>query len=203
MDFPKTADTQADRREVRTRRAIRNALIALADKKDIANITITEIARVADINRKTFYAHYVDVHAVLDDIENELCGRMLKILTKYDDLTALRYDTFPVFNEITREIESDIDFYSLFVQTSSLRNLMLKITRIFKNNLVQTLRRESAVDDEILSFSMDFIAAGSLSVYEEWFKSSRRIPLEEVAKIISRLVSKGVNAVLDSAGAKV
>ena len=39
--------------------------------KPYSKITVTELCRLADINRGTFYIHYFDVDDVLDDILTE------------------------------------------------------------------------------------------------------------------------------------
>jgi len=50
-----------DRRILKTRRAIRDALISILEEKEIGSITIKEIAERASVNRKTFYAHYASI----------------------------------------------------------------------------------------------------------------------------------------------
>jgi len=60
-----------DRRILKTKRAIRNALAGLLATKELSEITIREIADAADINRKTFYSYYRDVYQIVDEIENE------------------------------------------------------------------------------------------------------------------------------------
>jgi AcrR family transcriptional regulator len=49
-----------DRRTRRTRHALQNALLSLAEEKDLESITVQEITDRADINRATFYQHYRD-----------------------------------------------------------------------------------------------------------------------------------------------
>ena len=46
-----------DRRVLRTKKAIQNAYLDLLKKKGTEKITISDIAREADIDRKTFYLH--------------------------------------------------------------------------------------------------------------------------------------------------
>lgn len=57
-----------DRRTKYTRSVIREALMELLRIKPYSKITVTELCRLADINRGTFYIHYFDVDDVLDDI---------------------------------------------------------------------------------------------------------------------------------------
>ena len=67
-----TEKRSVDRRVIKTKRAIKNAFARLLTEKDINEITISDIAAVADINRKTFYNYYSGVHEVIDEIENDI-----------------------------------------------------------------------------------------------------------------------------------
>lgn len=62
----------SDRRVKKTKKAIQDALMTLMDKKNISDITIIELTKEADVNRKTFYNHYSDIYQVMDEIENNL-----------------------------------------------------------------------------------------------------------------------------------
>ncbi|MDO5411466.1 MAG: TetR/AcrR family transcriptional regulator [Lachnospiraceae bacterium] len=61
-----------DRRTRYTRQLIRETLLKLLEKKAFPRITVTEICKLAEINRGTFYLHYYDTEDVLDDILTEM-----------------------------------------------------------------------------------------------------------------------------------
>lgn len=64
----KIVEKHMDRRVARTKRNIRNALLELTSKKSLNDITVTELAERADVDRKTFYNYYDTV----TDIVNEM-----------------------------------------------------------------------------------------------------------------------------------
>jgi AcrR family transcriptional regulator len=57
-----------DPRIARTRKLIRDALSALLEQQAFSDISVQDIAEVATINRATFYAHFRDKHALLEDL---------------------------------------------------------------------------------------------------------------------------------------
>ena len=59
-------------RTIKSRRAIKQAFLQLMNEKGYNNVTITDIADRALINRKTFYMHYDTKQALYDEICNEL-----------------------------------------------------------------------------------------------------------------------------------
>src|SRR5664279_2590257 len=75
-----TSDPKIDRRILRTRKALWEALIALIEEKDYSEITIQDIADRADVNRVTFYLHYRDKQDLLESsvevIFNELTSKI-------------------------------------------------------------------------------------------------------------------------------
>ena len=73
-----------DRRVVKTKRAIKGAFARLLTEKNINDITVSDIAALADINRKTFYNYYAGVYEVVDEIENDIVSRFDEMLTEID-----------------------------------------------------------------------------------------------------------------------
>ena len=67
-----------DKRIAKTKKNLKNAMIAMIGEKDFEHITITELCRAAEISRITFYSHYSDKYALLDEIFDD----MLKLGTE-------------------------------------------------------------------------------------------------------------------------
>lgn len=56
-----------DPRVQRTREVLLRAFATLvAEKKNVHSISVQEIAKLAAVNRTTFYAHFDDKYAILD-----------------------------------------------------------------------------------------------------------------------------------------
>ena len=69
-----------DRRKRKTREAIFYACIDLMKEKDFQQITVNEIVRKADINRGTFYLHFVDKYDMISDFENEMISYIKEVI---------------------------------------------------------------------------------------------------------------------------
>ncbi|HJD43213.1 MAG TPA: TetR/AcrR family transcriptional regulator [Candidatus Mediterraneibacter quadrami] len=67
-----------DKRIAKTKKNLKNAMITMLGEKDFEHITITELCRAAEISRITFYSHYSDKYALLDEIFDD----MLKLGTE-------------------------------------------------------------------------------------------------------------------------
>lgn len=63
--------TKLNRSVLRSKNMLRKAYIELSTEKDASKITVVDIVNRADLSRSTFYAHYPDVNAVAEEIEND------------------------------------------------------------------------------------------------------------------------------------
>ena len=60
-------EKKGDTRITRSRRDLRNAFIDLIKIQPFEKISVTDICKKAMINKMTFYKHYQDKYALLDD----------------------------------------------------------------------------------------------------------------------------------------
>jgi AcrR family transcriptional regulator len=103
---------KSDRRILRTRQMIQDSFMELMSEKEYESITVTDISARADINRKTFYAHYESVEQLLKQIIFDMLDELFGILMyeKEDpgvrdnrDLLELDMTRFFAFVENNRE----------------------------------------------------------------------------------------------------
>ncbi|MBT2574956.1 TetR/AcrR family transcriptional regulator [Bacillus sp. ISL-51] len=72
----------ADRRVIRTRQALQGSMLdVMAEKKDYAAVTISDIARKSNLRRATFYDHYANKEELLKTIIHQSCRELIGLLT--------------------------------------------------------------------------------------------------------------------------
>ncbi len=69
-----------DLRIQRTKASIKSAFLELRAEKPVEKITVTELTKLANINKATFYLHYSDIYALSDEIEDGLIDEVLNDL---------------------------------------------------------------------------------------------------------------------------
>src|SRR6266545_7484136 len=70
--------TRIDPRVKRTRKLLLDAFLSLMAEKSFDEITVQDIAARATVNRATFYAHFVDKYAMVDELIREGFTQMLR-----------------------------------------------------------------------------------------------------------------------------
>jgi AcrR family transcriptional regulator len=71
-----------DRRRNRTRRNLKEALLALVLEKGYEGITVEEITHRADISRTTFYLHYRDKEQLLLELVDGMVNDLILQITQ-------------------------------------------------------------------------------------------------------------------------
>lgn len=73
-----------DLRIQKTKAAIKSAFLELRKKKSVEKITVTELSKMAEINKATFYLHYSDIYSLTEDIEDEIIDNILAEINGLD-----------------------------------------------------------------------------------------------------------------------
>ncbi len=176
-----------DRRIIRTKKAIRSALLRLMLEKDGEKITIKDIAAHADVDRKTVYNYYTGVSDIIEEIENEL-------IHSFEAETLLLVgttDTEEFFKMITRLIQKDFELYELIMKANN-STFVEKIVVFLREWVQMALNQSGRYPAEKISLAAEFITAGMYCAYRSWFASDRRQPLEEFSLELCKLMMKGL-----------
>ena len=99
-----------DQREIKTKRAIKNAFLILRAQKPIEKITIRELAALAEISKATFYLHYQDIYDLSEQIGKEVLTNILNSISRPENVLE-KPDVFT--REITTGFFSQINLIQL------------------------------------------------------------------------------------------
>lgn len=191
------SENKTDRRVIKTRKAIHNAFVELVTTKDVRDITVRDIARHADINRKTFYNHYNDIGELIDEMENEIIMAFDEAMEGIDLSEALE-NPEEVCRRLLAICCSLSDICSHLMKLEYNGEMVCKISDALICSIRKTSGDQIHVDDETLRQMMEFAVAGMLQCCQTWFYSDRSEPVEKLALRIARLIVSGMNGVISS-----
>lgn len=188
-----------DKRIIKTKKAIRTAFTELLSEKDINEITIKDISDRAIINRKTFYSHYAGIYELVDEIENEIVEMLLNALDgeSYIDIAENPYSLFHKLNTV---ITDHIDRYGFILNNGHNIRLFTKIALRLKDTLKANYLEESGIDEVAFDLSLDYVFAGMLSVYQNWFHSDKSASIEEISELVGTLTFTGLKGLYNEKG---
>ena len=81
----------ANRSVRRTKGKLKDALITLMLESPVKDITVREIAELADVSRGTFYLYYRDVYDMVEKLQNMLLDELTLIMGEIDPHARCSY----------------------------------------------------------------------------------------------------------------
>ncbi|MEH7414588.1 TetR/AcrR family transcriptional regulator [Neobacillus drentensis] len=179
-----------DRRIIKSKKAMRDALISLMQEKDFKDITIMEIVETAELNRGTFYKHY----QYKEDLLNEMIDEVITDLIESYREPYKNIDLFEVNNLTTSAIKifdhvsKYANFYSLIFQSETLNGFERKLCTVLKdlalNDLIDCFPKPSINPELHASYQ----AYAILGLIIEWisggFKYSPSYMAEQLLEIL-------------------
>ncbi len=191
------ARTGMDKRVIRTKAAIRNAFNELVQKKDISEITISELVEAAGITRSTFYMYFSSVADVRDDIEDEIIRHIDKIMDENDWLKCM-VNPYPLLDAISKEIIRYDEYNRYILSESGSGRLFEKLNKRFVSAFLQFVKDNNVdIDAARAKYIVAFVTAGISECFKLWFNHRSSLTLEELCRRISEMVTRGLRILKD------
>lgn len=177
----------------RTRKWIRRAFREMmAEKGDIAEITVTELARRADISKTTFYYHYDDIYAVAEDYENELMEALSAALAELNRNAAARPLQFEQYAQriiaVLKENEED---YRMVMRAASPRLFVERLKRIIARQIDENAAFLPLDPDPTRrQVQLCFLCSACVDVVVEYFYGNLSASLDTVTEVICDAIHK-------------
>ncbi len=179
-----------DRRTRYTRSAIRQSLLTLMQQKPFAKITVTEICRLSEINRGTFYLHYYDLEDVLDDVIKEMIRDTTQV---FDHVMCPEKSrcTYP----FCRKVQESREFRILFSDETASSRLLERLCELSKEDFITRLMQNSLLSYEQAEAVLYFQMNGCLAVNKRMLKNNCR-DWDQIQQAIDQFIRAGLESYL-------
>ena len=177
-------EKKTDRRTLKTRKAICDALMGFLTEKELNKVTVQEISDKADINRATFYKHYLDVYDLYDKLEQDILIEWGMLVLK---LQELRTEDF--FKKLVDYVDKNRLMFKMVFSEKSPGNLRAKFEKILEG-LLQKIESEkigTTIKDIKLSYQTSYRAQGCIAVLSRWIFEGNDQTKEFIIKVLSEL----------------
>jgi AcrR family transcriptional regulator len=182
-----------DRRIIKSKKAIKKAFMSILATKDINDITIKNIADLADVDRKTVYNYYNGTYEILNEIENEMVSTINDAVESLD-LEGNLDQQINIFRKITEVINDNFEFYSILMKLNYDSQLIKKLVSLFSEYAKKILNKVKLPAGVSVEYASTFIASGVLNTYYKWFNSDRSISLDDLSNQLYILVTNSISS---------
>lgn len=188
---------EADPRVKRTRKLLQDAFMALMAEKSFHAISVQDIAERATVNRATFYAHFEDKYALLDQVVGEWFQKMLNsrvsaaspftlsnlhllIVTVFEGLAGFHAHCKPTYRDLDSRIETK-------VQQELHKFLMGWLGQLSPGEAEQRATRETVAT--VMSWAI-------FGVGVKWSRGAKTVSADEMARQVLDLLTGGLERVV-------
>jgi AcrR family transcriptional regulator len=181
------SEKREDRRIRHTKRAIKNAFLELMDEKPVDKISVTELCERADINRSSFYAHYVDYSAFIDELECD-------IVRKQIDAFSVLYSTpnYPVtiIEDIVKLIRTNKEMKLILMDYGKHRGALLE--EYLHERVLPVWLQSGDISSAHAELLFAYVVRGGYAVLKQWYDSRFELPEKEVCRLLTTVITHGL-----------
>lgn len=191
---------RVDRRVARSRNAMAAAFERLLTEKPYEDITVTDIARAADVDRKTFYKHFGSIDGLLaylldqavEDVVEKTNGLLACTGEGAHRGSGARISVF--FEMVNRAIKENIALKRRLFECVPFDLMLTCIKQSMYEELERCCAIPASVQPDQLDYYLSFVFGGILSAYRQWIVMGGDAPIESVSSVASELVARGLSS---------
>ena len=181
-------EKRLDRRIVRTRKAIMEAFDKLLAIYRLDKITVSAIAREADIDRKTFYLHYSSVNDLANHKTEESIDRIAQAIREKGASKSSAERIHIALVEVNDILTEHLDVYEKIASTQFID----QFSEALQTSLTRLGVDPHFMSDPVQRMRLQFYLAGALSLYSTWLTSDHSMPIELVSDTIESAIESSV-----------
>lgn len=160
-----------NKKRKKSQEQIEKIFLQLIQKKNIENITVSEICNIANLNRSTFYSNYIDIYDLANKVKIQMSEEFGNFFeSKNVKMTADSY--LIMFNYIK---ENQIFFRTYF----KLESICPDKPQNYHVELAEKYYGNKNID-----YHIEFFRNGLNAVIKKWLKSGCKESPEEINEII-------------------
>ena len=162
-----------NKRKRESQEKIEKVFVQLLQTKEINNITVSDICKLAKVNRSTFYANYIDIKDLVEKLHSRMINDFFNIYAEEVSLGKHSYDFLKLF----KHIKNNQLFYKTYFKLGI--DYMWDSSYNIKDEMIKWYGNSNYSEYHII-----FFRAGINAVIQKWLNNGWKESPEEIEKII-------------------
>lgn len=173
-------NTIDNRRSKFTKKMIQQEFLTLLKEKDIARITVKELAEAANINRGTFYNYYTDPYDLFERMEADFLAQLLDLI--HSEETTL---TVPL-EQLLIVLKENQDMTNLILGGRNESKLLANLlnNEIKESTLADFSRNYPNASEEELELYFIFFVEGAIAVIKQWLTNYNNLSAKKITEML-------------------
>ncbi len=183
-------EAKTDRRVKYTKTMLKQALVELMKTQHISKISVKSLCEHADINRSTYYAHYVDQYDLLRQLEQEVLDNLKQYLQK-QDIDSNYPVSVQVLTRILDYVQENAELFRALLSENcdwSFQKDIMELSRVVS---IQAGRR---LDERTIEYLRVFGITGCISMVQKWLREGMIEPTSVMSEIALGALYHGITS---------
>ncbi|WP_307188674.1 MULTISPECIES: TetR/AcrR family transcriptional regulator [Bacillaceae] len=186
-----TLSEKIDRRKQFTRMVLKEALMKLLKEKPISSVTVKELCEMANINRSTFYSHYIDAHDLLDKIGKELFDDMYATLNQYN--FKKQDEVLQMSTKILEYVAERSEQCQILLSDNGDTSFKKRVIGIIQEFIMKKWMEEHQLGDDLSEYIPLLVVSGGVDTIESWLVNGKKESPQEMARLIHQFINFGLS----------
>lgn len=166
-------NTKNNRRRRKSQEKIEKAFIELLQTREIKEIKVSDVIKIAGLNRSTFYANYIDIYDLADKTRAILEQEFSSLFADYDYLTE-HSGALKMFTHIR---DNQLFYQTYFKLCYDDRHLI---------SIYDPVRAEKEHFDNHLKYHIEFFRNGLNAIIKMWLANGCQESPEEMSDVLNQ-----------------
>lgn len=170
--------------------ALKKALVQLLGDSKLSEISVKELCKHAFIARSTFYAYYNNIDEILEDVENDILYRLVRMNKELMNRNLKEPKDLFFYSETLKLMkENQIAFYTLLVANPDYR-FIERWKKAIKYHLWERIKPSDSIKN--VELVLEIAASSAIGAYTFWLTHPYEVDIDGTSKILSGIL-KGID----------
>ena len=169
-----------DARAVRSRAALRNALLELIDTREFSQITIKEIAEQAGLSYPVFFRQFASTDELLADVATEQVRKLLEHTNEAFDPNGKAQ-----LKEVCEYVERHRKLWTSLLTTGASSSMRKEFSRISEEIATSRPRSNPALPTDLVT---ELVTNAIFDILTWWLRQPEDYPTGNIVKLLDALI---------------
>ena len=151
---------------------IEKTFLQLIQKNNIEEITVSMICQIAQLNRSTFYANYIDIYDLAEKVKQQM---------------EIEFAQFQLSNNAKQDYNGYLNMFRYIKENQIFFKTYFKLEEILKSfpTIYHIELAEKYYDNKFIDYHIEFFRAGLNAIIKKWLNNGCIETPEEITEIIT------------------
>lgn len=171
-----------------TKMVLRDSLLELLKTYPVGKITVTQICKLADINRGTFYTYYENAEDLLHQIEEEMFAEIMQYIMALSPSMPF----IEAVDDIMKYMFKNREFCGVLFSENGDTEFFRRVVDLIREDCIAYWVKNYDVTQERANLAFIFAVNGGSGIVKEWASGNLDIKPEELTKFLINIIANGI-----------